>query len=226
MTKTKQWTIGAALAAALVLVAGFMLLVQPQRSEAALLKEQTVEQQAQADALRTKLNQLKVQEKDLPRQQARLAQIRNQIPETPALPSLIRSLTVAADSAGAEMITLSPSPPVDLAPPAAGGAPAGSVQPAEAVGSAVGARTLKQIPVTMQVVGSYAALTQFVTQLEGLQRSMLITDVAISIEGAEQAEPGELTLNLGAAVFMTAEQAAVEAVVPTPNPAADAAVAE
>jgi Tfp pilus assembly protein PilO len=124
------------------------------------------------------------------------------------------------------MITLSPSPPVDLAPPAVGGAPAGSVQPAEAVGSVVGARTLMQIPVTMQVVGSYAALTQFVTQLEGLQRSMLITDVAISIEGAEQAEPGELTLNLGAAVFMTAQPAAVEAVVPSPNPAADAAVAE
>jgi Tfp pilus assembly protein PilO len=81
-----------------------------------------------------------------------------------------------------------------------------------------------QIPVTMQVVGSYAALTQFVTQLEGLQRSMLVTDVAISLDGAEQAESGELTLNLGAAVFMTSELApAAQAVAPTP--AADDAVA-
>jgi hypothetical protein len=54
---------------------------------------------------------------------------------------------------------------------------------------------------------------------------MLVTDVAISVDGAEQAESGELTLNLGAAVFMTAEKAAAPTAV-VPSPAAGAAAAE
>lgn len=215
MTKTRQWTIGAAIVVALILVAGFMLLVQPQRSEAASLKEQTLSQEASALALQTKVAQLKAQEKDLPRQQARLAEIRTRLPETPALPSLIRSLSVAADSAGAELVTLAPSAPVDLSGGAPAGAPAGSVTGAPAAAPS-SAGTLKEVPLRIEVTGSYAALTQFLTQIEGLQRSMLVTDVTVAKEGQE-AEDGTLTLSLGTSVFMTSDEVAVAATtLPTP----------
>jgi type IV pilus assembly protein PilO len=228
MTKSKQWTIGAALAVLLVLAAGFLLLVQPQRSEAASLQEQTAQQEAAADALRTKLNQLKVQEQDLPRQQAKLEEIRSRLPDTPALPSLIRSLTDAAEASGAELTTLAPSAPVEVAstsgsatavkPQAAVDAAAGSAA-AAAPAQAQAQSVLKQIPLSIEVTGSYATLTAFVTQLEGLQRSMLVTGVNIAAEGDTSSDP--LTLNLSAAVFMTAEEAAPQAI--TPTPAADAA---
>jgi Tfp pilus assembly protein PilO len=225
MTKTRQWTAGAALLTALILVAGFMLLVQPQRSEASALAEQTTSQEDAAVALQSKLAQLKAQQKDLPRQQARLAEIRTRLPETPALPSLIRSLSVAADTAGAELVTLAPSAPVDVSGSgpgsATGGVPAGTIRsgatgtsdaPAAAAAST---QALKEIPLRLEVTGSYAALTQFLTQIEGLQRSMLVTDVAITKE--TEAGGDTLTLSLGASVFMTAEQAAAAtATVPTP----------
>jgi Tfp pilus assembly protein PilO len=227
MSKTRQWTVGAALAIALILVAGFMLLVQPQRSEAAALKEQTASQEQAALTLQSKVAQLKAQQKDLPRQQARLAEIQTRLPETPALPSLIRSLSVAADTAGAELVTLAPSAPIDLSGGGAapGGAPAGSVQPGAA--QAAGNAALKEIPLRIEVTGSYAALTQFLTQVEGLQRSMLVTDVTVAektIEGTTT-----LSLSLGASVFMTSEQAAAAAtaaIVPTPVAADGATTTE
>jgi hypothetical protein len=61
-------------------------------------------------------------------------------------------------------------------------------------------------------------LTQFLTQIEGLQRSMLVTDVAI---GKEEVEGEDLlTLSLGASVFMTSQQAAAVATTPVPTPVA------
>jgi Tfp pilus assembly protein PilO len=222
MTKTRQWSAGAAIVIALILVAGFMLLVQPQRSEAAALKEQTASQEQAAVTLQSKVAQLKAQQKDLPRQQARLAEIQTRLPETPALPSLIRSLSVAADTAGAELVALSPSTPIDLAGGPSGGAPAGSVQSGAAGASApasASGTTLKEIPLRIEVTGSYAALTQFLTQAEGLQRSMLVTDVALTKEGV--GSDTVLTLNLGASVFMTGQQAAAAAATLVPTPVAD-----
>jgi Tfp pilus assembly protein PilO len=220
MTKTRQWTAGAAIAIALILVAGFMLLVQPQRSEASSLKEQTASQEQAAVVLQSKVAQLKAQQKDLPRQQARLAEIRTRLPETPALPSLIRSLTVAADTAGADLVTLSPSAPIDLSGGAPVGAPAGSVQPGAAAPAGATTGSLKEVPLRIEVTGSYAALTQFLTQVEGLQRSMLVTDVTIGKETIDGQDL--LTLSLGASVFMTSQQAAA-ATTPVPTPVADSA---
>ena len=83
------------------------------------------------------------------------------------------------------------------------------------------ASVLKEVPLPVEVTGSYAALTQFLTQIEGLQRSMLVTDVSVTKEGAE-AEDGTLTLSLGASVFMTSDQVAAPATT-VPTPVADAA---
>jgi Tfp pilus assembly protein PilO len=71
----------------------------------------------------------------------------------------------------------------------------------------------------IEVTGSYAALTQFLTQAEGLQRSMLVTDVAITKEGV--GSDTVLTLSLGASVFMTGQQAAAAANTLVPTPVAD-----
>lgn len=216
MTTSKQWTLGAIAVSLLVLVAGFLLLVQPKRGEAASLQEQTQAQEEQAAMLSAKVAQLRAQEKDLPAQQAKLAEIRTRLPETPALPSLIRSLTVAADAAGAELVTLAPSAPIDAVgttsaaanPAAAAPAEAGSTAAASGTTSTtaagVPATVLKEIPIKVVATGGYASLTRFLNQVEGLQRSMLVTGVEVGKDGEEAAE-GVLTLTLNASVFLTAD---------------------
>jgi Tfp pilus assembly protein PilO len=236
MTTSKQWTLGAIALSLLILVAGFLLLVQPKRGEAASLQEQTQGQEDQAAALTAKVAQLRAQEKDLPAQQAKLAEIRTRLPETPALPSLIRSLTVAADAAGAELITLAPSAPVDAVgasttpKQSAAATTDASTSSATAAAAAPGvsASVLKEIPIKVVATGGYASLTRFLNQVEGLQRSMLVTGVEVGKDG-EEAQDGLLTLTLNASVFLTADAPVQQTAVaggPASTPAAAPAAAE
>jgi type IV pilus assembly protein PilO len=192
--------IGTALAVVLVLVAGVMLLVQPRRSEAATLKEQTASQEAQNIALQQKINTLKAQQQDLPRQQARLAQIRQQLPAGPNLPSFVRALTDIERTTGVTVVALAPADPEPLTQPAAGGQTA---QQPVTPDSAPVAAGVQQIPVKITVTGTYAELTAFLTRLETLQRSVLIGEVTVAEPTSNgSAAPGTLQMDLGARVFM------------------------
>jgi Tfp pilus assembly protein PilO len=209
MTKSRQWAIGTALAVLLVLVAGVLLLVQPRRSEAASLKEQTTAQQAANVALEQKISTLKAQQQDLPRQQARLAQIRQQLPEGPNLPSLVRSMTDVASATGVDLISLAPAVPEALTQPAAAAtsATAAPVTPDSAPTVTAG---VQQITVTVSVTGTYAELTQFLGRVENLQRSMLVGEVKVAApqNGGATASAGELQLDLTTRVFMAPVQVA------------------
>jgi len=208
MTKSRQWAVGTALAVVLVLVAGVMLLVQPRRSEAASLKEQTASQETSNVALQAKIVTLKAQQQDLPRQQARLAQIRQQLPEGPNLPSMVRSLSDIARATGVELITLAPSNPEALAQPAAAAPPTAQQQPVTPDSAPTVTAGVQQIPVKISVVGTYAELTQFLGRVESLQRSMIVGEVAVATPSAAGATSaagagsGELQLDLSVRVFM------------------------
>ena len=82
MTMTRKWSLLAAVLIAAILVAGWMLLISPKRSEAADLKVQTAAQQADNARLTQKLEVLKAQQADLPQQQALLATMEDPIPRT------------------------------------------------------------------------------------------------------------------------------------------------
>ena len=92
MTETRKWTLGAALLAVAILVAGWFLLISPQRAAVADLETQTVAQERTNSSLDTELAVLKEQNKDLPEKQAELAELRTAIPEAPDLPSYIREM--------------------------------------------------------------------------------------------------------------------------------------
>jgi len=225
MTKSRQWAIGTALAVVLVLIAGVMLLVQPRRSEAASLNEQTTSQQASNVALQAKIVTLKAQQQDLPRQQARLAQIRGQLPEGPNLPSMVRSLSDIAKATGVDLIALSPSNPEALTQPSSAGAPTGSApQPVTPDTAPAVAAGVQQIPLKISVTGTYAELTQFLGRVENLQRSMIVGEVAVappSAAGATSASgssTSDLQMDLSVRVFMApAATAAQSASTTTPG---------
>jgi hypothetical protein len=154
------------------------------------------------------------------------------IPDNPALPSLIRSLSDAADGAGVDLSALSPAQPAMVTAVAGsqtmvtGGAATAAARPgATATGPATtaahGAATpLAQIPVTLTVSGSYFNLEQFIASLENLKRAMKVTGFSVSSGpsaggsaaavpgGVSPSTPGALTASINAIVYMSPQVAA------------------
>jgi type IV pilus assembly protein PilO len=188
MDKLKQYLVFTMLGCLLVLVAGWFVLVSPKRGEAAELRTQAEGQVVANSGLETKLQMLKAQAKDLPKQQAKLAAVAAKIPDNPALPGLIRALTGAASSAGVELVSVSPGPVAAVAAaPVAGGAqvaPVGTTPTttttttAAAAGGSAG--TLAQIPLSLTVSGGYFQVEQFIANLENQPRSMRITGLNLA----------------------------------------------
>lgn len=261
MSVTRKWSLMAAVLVVAILAGGWFLLVSPKRSDAAALRADTVTQDEANARLLQELEVLKAQQADLPRQRARLAVLGTQIPDNPALPTLIRDLTKAGRKVGVSIDTMSPAVPVPVVTPApvtpvvtvpdATAEGTGSTEEAGATatdGSATAdgtatdgtatdgtapavpvappappAPTLFQVPLTLNVTGSYFELEQFINKLEGLKRSLLVTGftLAPAPEAAEGSAaggpaPGDLSLVLQGRVFLSPAVAVTPASQPTP----------
>lgn len=171
MTDTRKWTLGAVLVAVLILVAGWFLLISPQRAEVADLQAQTDSQENANSALDTELAVLKEQNKDLPKKQAELAALQTKIPQAPELPTYIREMQEVGRQSGVAFTSLTPTTPVAV----------GSVAGAE--GSLL-PESLAALNVDMVVTGSYFEITKFMNDLETASRYTLVSGYAITEEGA------------------------------------------
>ena len=175
MTKLRQLWLLTALGSIVVLAAGYFLMVSPKASKAAAIRTEAADQEAANTRLRGQIAMLNRQKKDLPRQQAELQKFAARIPNNPALPALIRSLSDAADNAGVELIGLSPSLPtrVTMVPTA------GAVTPATTAAATASTLPLAQIQVSMKVTGKYSQLSQFFSEIEGVSRAFLLNGVNV-----------------------------------------------
>src|SRR5205823_8545904 len=142
MEKMKQWSMLTALGVVGVLAAGWFLLVTPQHAHAKDLRTQAQAVQTTTSQLNGQIQQLKAQQTGVAAQQRTLAHIATQIPDNPALPTLIRQLSAAAHDSGVTLVSLAPSQPTAVT---AAGTP-----------TAAGATSaLAQIPIAVSVTGSY-----------------------------------------------------------------------
>jgi Tfp pilus assembly protein PilO len=171
MTKTRAWIAGATVLGLLLSVASWFLLISPQRSEAASLREQTTSQQALNEQIKMKTKQLQSQFASLPARQAQLDEIRQQMPDNPALPSLVRSLSEHAKSSGVDLVSIAPATPAPLVAAPAAGAPA-------AAGATTG---IQQIQTTIGLTGSYAELTLYLQKVQReMRRAVLVEGVSLT----------------------------------------------
>ena len=210
MDKLKQWVALTVVGVLAIGAAGWFLLVAPKRSEAAEVRTQTAAKISANSALQTQIAMLKAQAKQLPQQQAKLAAVAAKIPDTPALPGLIRALTDAADESGVELISLAPSVPAVVAAPVkpaavtapAAGTPvstgAAATTPTTPVAPAGLAGTLQSISLAVNVVGGYFQVEQFLDRVENLTRAMKVTSVTMA-PGANPVKPaaGQATADSG-----------------------------
>jgi Tfp pilus assembly protein PilO len=215
MTKLRQLWVLTAVGSVLVLAAGYFLLVSPKASKAASIRAEAAAQEQANARLRTQIQMLNRQKKDLPRQQAELQKFAARIPNNPALPALVRGLSNATDNAGIELVSVSPTTPTRVVATAGAGATT-----AAAVSTAT-PLALAQIPITIKINGRYSQLSQFFSEVEGLPRAFLISGVSVTPNTAAAAgttgstesksEPDSLTATITGSLYMT-----VKPLAPTP----------
>ena len=188
MTKTRTWSAATAALCVLLIVAAYFLLIAPKRAEAADLRDQTVAQDQANQQSRLKIQQLKAQYAELPAKQAELAVIKQQLPDNPALPTLIRTLASMADASGVTLVSLAPAPPTAVvlatAPvvaPAVAPASGAPVTAPVAAAAAAPTTSLFGITTTMVIKGDYAASTLFVQKLQA---------AGVAKEGTQTAKAG------------------------------------
>jgi Tfp pilus assembly protein PilO len=233
MTDMRKWSAGAAVLVLAILAAGWFLLVAPKHQATADLKTKATSQEQANAQLQQQIQVLQAQQQDLPQQQAKLATLSTQIPSNPALPSLIRDLTAAANKVGLTIDSMAPAPPVALVapltavapvPPASttdttdtsGGTDSTATTTTTPVAPPVAASTLFQVPLTLSVTGSYFEVEQFLNKLEGLKRSMLISGLTMTpgggvstttTSGGSDASASDLKVVLTGRVFLTQNSA-------------------
>lgn len=210
MTKLRQLWLLTALASVAALAGGYFLLVSPQKNEAATLRAETETQLAANQQLKSQIDMLNKQKKDLPKQQAKLAEFAGLIPSNPALPGLVRALSDAADRANVELVSISPTLP-------AFAKGVNTKTGAEATGRLTGPNgtVLADIAVALKVSGHYSNIAMFFDEIEELKRALLVSDFEVKptpVTGDAGAAAGQtseapdkdmLTVDIGAHVLMT-----------------------
>jgi Tfp pilus assembly protein PilO len=220
MSMTRRWSLLTAVLIVGILAASWFLLVSPKRSEASDLRGKATAQQASNDALVQQLNELKAQSLDLPKQKAQLAVMRKQIPDNPALPTMIRDLTAAAKKVGVQLVSMKPGTPVVAAAPVLAPVPVTATDTTSTAGTtssaasgttplatkSVAAAPLYVLPLSLDITGSYFEVEQFINKLEGMQRNFLVTGFSLtpfSATSTTGAGASELSLALSGQVFLS-----------------------
>lgn len=188
--RAKQW-IALGIAGTLVLlVGGWALLVSPKKAEAALLREQIAMQAAANERTETHQKVLRSKAEQVPEREAYLREVATRIPGGPAVPELLRTLSSTAASAGVELVSVVPGTPTAVGTPAAAAAPApAGAAPVPAAAAAPTAAApapadgLLAVPLTLEVVGGFYDIEQFVAELEDLPRALRLTGVSLTVAG-------------------------------------------
>lgn len=177
----------AIVAAALVGVVGWMLLVSPLRADTTATLEQAATATQQVDTLRSQLADLQAAQADLPQLQADLKASQAALPTTAALPAFLRMLQDLGTSTGTTVTALDATEPD------------GSTGAARNGAAGVGA--VYSVPISVTVTGTYDGLTAFTQGLQAKQpRAVLVDTVSETADGGAV----KLTLSMTAFVAPTA----------------------
>ena len=194
ISPTQKWYLAAGAASLAVLGAGWFLLVSPQQGNAADITAQTSVVLGQNQTTDAQIASLKAQFQDLPQLQTQVAAIRLKLPADPSEPSLLRSLSSVAKASGVNLQTIQLAAPQPLT--GGGSAAAGT--------AAVASGSVSQIQTNMEITGTYAQTKLFLTNLENMQRAILVTGLDMRRDSDETGGPTSIRTTVTARTFMAA----------------------
>jgi type IV pilus assembly protein PilO len=192
MSKMRQWSILTAVAVLVVFVAGWFLLIKPQRSHAATLRASALTQQQANQQLQQQIAKDESEQKNLPREQQELAKSAIEIPNNEAQPTIVRQLVGAANRADVDLITITPGvaatvTSTDTTPDTSTGATPGSTA---LTAAAATPSTLVALPVSLGITGTYPNVEAFFNALERLPRALMITGWTLCPEESSNSTSG------------------------------------
>lgn len=199
ISKSRLWLGGGALGCVLLLVAGWFLLIQPKRADAAQSREALSSQQQANDRSRAKLDQLKSQFASLPAKRAELAKIRQAMPSDVAEASLQRELDTLAKGSGTTVLSVTDGDQTAFtagasATTGASASSASSAADAENSTSSGGSTSsgaasgVSTMPVTISALSSFAGSQAFLQKLQDkMPRAFLVTGLNLSAQSAAKA---------------------------------------
>lgn len=212
----RMWQVAGAAGAAAVLVLSWLLLIGPQREEAAAVELETASQRAATSQLRARVSLLKKQSEELPAQEAKLASIQQRIPERTEIPTLIRTLSGLASGASVSITALDPARPapivVEQATPVATEAPtegegaetdAGDGPPAQPETAQVQA-----VRVSINVCGDFSDVRTYMRELESMRRVVSVTNLNVVRGTCEGSDTESLNAQITASAFTMSPSAA------------------
>jgi Tfp pilus assembly protein PilO len=195
----------------LVLAVGTLLLVRPKQQAVAQARADRNAAIAESQALSDQVRALEALKADAADLRAKAEQVKDEFPSTPNLPGLVDALEDAADTAGVDLISISPTAPK-----------ASTVQP-----------ELAEISTAISVAGSYFQLEDFLSRVENLvrgadpkrvpPRSVLVQSVSVSSSAGggtgdsaaatpdPSASPDRLQASISLSVFQLAGSSAAPA---------------
>lgn len=221
----RMWRVLGIGAALLLLVAGWFALINPTLASAEALEVEAVSQHQASDQLRARISLLEKQSEELPAQEAILAEIRQQMPPTVALPTLIRNLTTVAEDANMVVASVTPGRPAPVEQPtAAPAAPAdtgsgesseaesGDSDSAEAEAASSDATSsgsaapsgpqVEAVSLNIVACGTFAQVRNYLRELESMKRVVLVNGVGVARGScAEGSAEDDLTATISAFVF-------------------------
>ncbi|MFC4058206.1 type 4a pilus biogenesis protein PilO [Planomonospora corallina] len=175
--KDRLWMIGGLLAAVLLLLSGWFVLISPEMDEADRLQADAETMQVQMATLRSKLADLRRENENLPRYRAELATARQALPTTADSEKFLRQLQQAGEATDAFVQGVNVGDPVQT----------------EASGA-----QMHYLPVAVTVTGSAAEVEAFLDEIQHDQpRAVLVTSLTAQAEdgggdGAEDSGGGTL----------------------------------
>jgi Tfp pilus assembly protein PilO len=180
----RLWLIGGALGAVALFAVSWLLVIGPQRTQAADLRAQGDAAQLDLTSLRHKLQVLEEQNANLDQYKGQLGRNQKALPTTPALQDFLRELQSAGDTVRVSVTGLVVGAPTET--------------------SAEGARIIS-LPITLTVSGQAARLGQFLDQLQRVQpRAVLITNANAVPAKDSTTLAGTVDLNISLQAFISA----------------------
>ncbi len=194
-TKASGWIFGTAIAALIILIASWFLVISPKLASADEDRAQTTAGLERNRVLQNQLNSLKKQFENLPATKADLAALRKQIPATVHETDFIRTISEFADASGVfttvfteqdalpyvapqgALPAAAPTPTPTPSPTSGAAAAAGAAPTATGAGAAPVAG-LVLVPLEITVIGTYQNVTGFLNDLQTKpDRLFLVTEI-------------------------------------------------
>lgn len=196
-SKNTVWVAAAAVLAALLVVVTYVLVIAPQRTEAAALTTQAAGVAQSNAQLEAETERLKAEFVTLDEKKQELAAIRSTLPAQADVPALLRQLQGYASTSGVSLTTVTPSNAVAYAPTGT----------AATAGSVTG---VYSIPLSVEVAGRFSEIELYLKNVEADMGRFYLVD-GVSLTSGAGASSAEVSATITGQVFVYQGEAATPA---------------